>query len=267
MKGRPLNALTTADLNRLAPSIFATQPIDGVTDRYSFLPTISAVETMAGMGFLPVRASQSTSRTPDRRVFCRHMLRFRHVDHLDADLHEEVAEIVLSNSHDRSAAYSLSAGIFRTVCSNGLTIQSSDFGSFSIRHKGKDTRKAIEDATHEIVSHMPRVFETVSQWKQIILPRWRQIEMAREAWALKPCESIKPVALLTARRPADYTDEDASRDLWRTLNVCEENLIRGGLVARNSRGRQIRTRPIKSVSADLSIHRRLWEIAQSYSLN
>ena len=58
-----------------------------------------------------------------------------------------------------------------------------------------------------------------------------------------------------------------NRSLWATYNSIEESLIRGGLTARNSRGRQIRTRPVKAIDTDLRIHRSLWELAQRFSLN
>jgi hypothetical protein len=60
---------------------------------------------------------------------------------------------------------------------------------------------------------------------------------------------------------------DCSRDLWKTTNVIQEALVRGGLTGHNERGRRVTTRPVKAVEADLRINRRLWELAESYSLN
>jgi hypothetical protein len=108
---------------------------------------------------------------------------------------------------------------------------------------------------------------TGEAWKDIILPRSRQVEFAREAWGLKPNDSIPPVWLLTARRDEDLTLPDASRDLWRTTNVIQESLVRGGLTGRNERGRRVTTRSVKAVDADLRINRRLWEMAEAFSRN
>lgn len=191
------------------------------------------------------------------------MIRFRPAEHLTPALHEEPPEIVLVNSHDKTSAYSLSAGIFRLVCKNGLTVASASLGSFSIRHSGsRDTAKQIIDTTAEIASRMPAVMDTVRGWKQIVLPRKAQLIMAAEAFALKPVDGIKPSFLLTARRKEDYTDADANRDLWTTMNVIEENLMQGGLSGLSSRGRRVRTRPIRSVTADLAINKGLWRIAE-----
>jgi hypothetical protein len=57
------------------------------------------------------------------------------------DAREEVPEIVLVDSHDRSSAYRVFSGVFRLVCENGMIVQSSDFGSFSIRHSGSRDSK------------------------------------------------------------------------------------------------------------------------------
>jgi hypothetical protein len=52
-------------------------------------------------------------------AFARHLLRFRHADHLSAPaVGGEVPELVLLNSHDGTSAYKFLTGIFRLVCSN-----------------------------------------------------------------------------------------------------------------------------------------------------
>jgi hypothetical protein len=260
--------LTRDDIRRIAPSVFASHPIDSVSDRYAFVPTSEVVEIMKEYAFLPVKATQSTCRDFDRRSYTKHCIRFRSADDLTPALQEEVPEIVLVNSHDKTAAYSLSAGLFRLVCSNGLTVASATLGSFSIRHSGsRDTIKQIIDATSELASRMPDLMNTVRDWKQIILPRPRQLEFAEQAHALKANPAIKPAFLLTARRDADYTDAEGNRDLWRTLNVLQENLMQGGISGINTRGRRVSTRPIRSVTADLSINRQLWKFAENYANN
>ena len=70
---------------------------------------------------------------------------------------------------------------------------------------------------------------------------------------IRPNKLIRPAHLLTARREADYTDGEGRRDLWRTANVLQENLLQGGVQGRNERGRRVRTRPIKSVGEDVRV--------------
>jgi hypothetical protein len=58
--------------------------------------------------------------------------------------------------------------------------------------------------------------------------------------------------------------EDTGTDLWRTFNVVQENVLRGGLVRRLPSGRMSRTRAIGAIREDVRLNTRLWEIAASY---
>jgi hypothetical protein len=260
--------ITRDDLRRVAPSVFAAAPWEGMSPRYRHIPTFEVLDMLEDQGFHVTKAMQSRTRIPGKADFTRHMLRLRHVDHLTAQVGEELPEIVLVNSHDRSSAYKIFSGVFRLVCSNGAVVQSSDFGSFSIRHSGsRDLYQQVREATGRIMEGVPGIMDRITAWKEIILPRPDQLAFAREAADLKPNDSIPSSWLLTARRQEDMTRPDASRDLWRTFNVIQESLLRGGLSGRNERGRRIRTRPVKAVDADLRINRRLWQLAENYANN
>ncbi|QEH36572.1 hypothetical protein OJF2_51560 [Aquisphaera giovannonii] len=260
------STLSRDDLRTLTPSVFAATPWQGMSESYRFIPTADVLDLLEGQGFRVTSARQSRSRIEGKADFTRHMLRLRHDSFLDAS--DEVPEVVLVNSHDRSSAYRVFSGVFRLVCENGMIVQSSDFGSFSIRHSGsRDLFAQVREATARIMEGAPAILNRIEAWKQTILPRKDQLIMAAEAFALKPIDGIKPSFLLTARREADYTDSEGRRDLWRTTNCLQENLIRGGLTGRSERGRKVTTRSVKAVDADLRINRRLWELAETFSLN
>ena len=128
------------------------------------------------------------------------------------------------------------AGIFRLVCSNGLMVQSADFGSIRVHHSGgEDFQQRVIDATYQIVEEAPGRMAAIEEWKQIELSRPQQTAFAEAAMEIKPNASIRPAHLLTARREADYTDQEGRRDLWRTANVLQENLLQGGVQGRNER--------------------------------
>lgn len=258
-----LATLSNDQLHRSAPSIFATRPYESMSSRYKFVGTDTVLDIMRGLDFHPVQAMQSKPRKTEKHGFTRHFIRLRHADHLSSFHGEEVPEIVLENSHDGTAAYRLHAGIFRFVCSNGLIVASANFGAISVKHSGgRDFESRIIEATHQIAEHTPAAFKTVAEWKQIILPRSVQLDMAQRAFDLKPLDGIKPAFLLTARRQEDYTDEEGRRDLWRTFNTLQENTLRGGIQGVNPRGRRTRTRSIRSVAATIGLNRELWGIAE-----
>ena len=252
--------LTRDDLRVSAPSIFADRPWHDMSHRYRLVPTIEVVDILAERGYFPVRAHQSNSRIPGKADFTRHLIRFRHSGSLQPlAFVQETPELVLTNSHDGTSAYRFMAGIFRLVCENGLIVQSADFGSISVRHAGgADFRSRIVEATCRVAEESPRTSETIGARKQVDLTTPQRLAFASGAWELKPNPSIKPSHLLIPRRM-----EDDRPDLWHTLNRVQENLIRGDLRAVNAGGRRIRTRPIRSVDADIRINRGLWSLAHA----
>src|ERR1700749_2927476 len=54
------------EMRRSAPSVFASQPIEGVSERYSFLAASSILNGMRENGWVPVRAQEQCIRTSKR---------------------------------------------------------------------------------------------------------------------------------------------------------------------------------------------------------
>jgi hypothetical protein len=250
-------------LRQIAPSVFASNPWGGMSDRYKFVPTGDVLDIIAGLGFYPVKASQSKSRIPGKGEFTRHMLRLRHEDNLRQNVGEEFPELVLTNSHDGTSAYRFMSGIFRLVCSNGMVVSSADFGSISVKHSGgNDFEQRIIDATYSVVEDMPKTVEQIGEWKQLQLPPPVQAAYATAAHELlgeTVRDHIKPEKLLQARRTEDAADRSTGeRSLWTTFNTVQENLTKGGLTGFTERGRRTRTRPVKAVETDIRLNRALW---------
>ena len=249
--------MTTEQLRKTAPSVFATQPHDGVSDRYAFIPTTAVLDILRDRGFHPVKAAQTVTRLPNRKSFARHVIRFRHTDHLQPQgIGSETPELVLTNSHDRSSAYVIMAGIWRLVCGNGLMVQSAEFGSISVRHSGgHDFSSRILDATQQVIEETPRILERIEAWKGIELAQPQRLALATAALELRDNPIVTPDQLLIPRRP-----EDRKTDLWTVSQTIQENLTKGGLRGRASTGRRATTRPIRSVSEDLKTNKALWRL-------
>jgi hypothetical protein len=115
--------LTTDDIARLAPSALAREASDGMSQRYTYIPTIDVIDGMREAGFLPFRATQSGTRDTSRSEHTKHMIRFRHADSLPSvAVGDSLVEVVLVNSHDGTSSYKLMAGIVRLVCWNGMVV-------------------------------------------------------------------------------------------------------------------------------------------------
>ncbi len=159
------------------------------------------------MNFFPIKVRQSKTRIEGKGDFTRHMLTFRHTNDLNGlqTVGDEVAELLLINSHDRSSAYNFHAGIFRFVCENGMIVKDSDFGSFKIRHVGdQDFKQQVIDATYKIVEDTPKVMGQIDRWKGITLQPAQRLAFAEAATELLDNKSVKPAQLLSAPKGSRY---------------------------------------------------------------
>src|SRR5260221_8353869 len=69
-------AISDDEMRRFAPSVFASQPIEGVSERYSFLPTSCILNGMRENGWVPVRAQEKGVPTEARRGSQKTLVRF-----------------------------------------------------------------------------------------------------------------------------------------------------------------------------------------------
>jgi hypothetical protein len=138
-------AISDDEMRRFAPSVFASQPIEGVSERYSFLPTSSILNRRRENDWVPVRAQEQSVRTEARRGIQKHVVRFARAEHLQSWEKNQVRpEVVLVNSHDKSSAYQLHCGLFRLVCTNGMVVSDGTFQRISIKHSGFNPDSVIE---------------------------------------------------------------------------------------------------------------------------
>ena len=260
-----MNILTQQQLYKTAPAIFAESPDTAVSDRYGFVPTINVVDALQTEGWNPVRAQQTKSRDFDKKHLARHMIRFRQDPDRQMTVGDSVSELVLTNSHDRSAAYQLDLGLFRLVCSNGMVTPAGELGHIRVKH-GKNIVENIIDGSLQLAGEIENISDSVETFQSTLISREEAYLFARAALSLRYGEEwqsqspISPEALLQARR-----NEDKEPSLWKTFNRVQENLMKGGLIGRSSTGRSTRTRAIHSVSEDVRLNRALWQLTDEFS--
>lgn len=261
MTSRSDRVLSSADIMRTAPSVFAAYPWHGMSDRYKFIPTNHVLDVLGDMGFRPVRATQSKSRIEGKSDFTRHMVRLRHDDHVRPErvrVGDEFPEIILTNSHDGASTYVIQGGIWRKVCDNGLCVESGAAAGFrqSIRHQGSehDFDRRVIDVTHEVSAMLPMAMRTVQEWRGIEMSQRQRVALARNAITFRESPLENPANFLRTRRAEDVRD-----DVWTTMNVVQENVMRGGVRGRTADNRYVRSRPINSVDGEMRFNRHLWE--------
>jgi hypothetical protein len=245
-------------LRQNAPAIFAEEPAPRTSSRYTFLPTTELLGLLGEAGWHPHSAQQVSARSEDGKKYGKHIVRLRHGDlgKDSLDVGDSVPEMVVFNAHDGLAGHKLLGGIFRMVCSNGMTISEHDFGAIHLRHIGFD-RSEVFAAAERLANNVTNVNSTINEWKSIALTPAVERQFFTDASRIRwdnPDENI--VTNVSTRRRT----EDTSKDLWTTFNVAQENLIRGGFRANRREARRI-----KSIQKDLDINTKLWDLTNTYS--
>jgi hypothetical protein len=271
------NALTIDALRHYVPSAFATSPHSSRSSRYAYIETSQIIEGLVAQGFSPFKAVQSRSRIEGKTEFTKHMIRFRHADASAIQVGGNVPEVVLINSHDGTSAYKLLSGIFRVICTNGLVICERNMGELSIPHKGNVVHQVIE-GSFQIIEDSRKALGTIDRWSNLRLSAGEQNAFAEAAHSLRFADSdgkidtpITASQLLTPRRIEDRDVAGAwtrpAPDLYRTLNVVQENAIKGGLSARRPGSREtpsrmVTTREVRGIDQDVRLNRALWQLAE-----
>lgn len=262
--GQPL---TLDQIRSVAPAVFAMEAHDSRGPRYAYVPTIRPLETLLSAGWQVWECAQQRSRTADRDPYTKHMLRLRHPDKFGGGspslhiVHQGVPEVVIINGHDGSAAYRLTAGFFRFVCTNGLMVGTT-MGSMVVRHTvGPQTSDEVLLAGEKTITEkFPLVMAQVDAL-QAKKAHWEmERQLAKIAMKARYGDTVAPFPLedlLNRRRP-----EDKDPTLWNALNVVQENIMNGGWETRSAMmGRRSAVRPVERVTAVAKINGAIWDKA------
>jgi hypothetical protein len=148
-------------------------------------------------------------------------------------------------------------------------------GELNIPHKGNVINQVIE-GSFQIIDDARKALSTVDTWSNLRLTAGEQNAFAEAAHSLRFADAygkidtpITASQLLTPRRMGDRdANGEWSRpapDLYRTLNVVQENAIKGGLSARRPgerNARMVTTREVRGIDQDVRLNRALWQLAE-----
>ncbi len=258
---KPIRPLTNEELKKIAPSLFTDHPHHKVSDKYHFIPTIEVVEQLRDQNWYPVSVSEAGVRDLDKDGFQQHYVRCQHFSDL-INPRDNIVELLLFNSHNRSKAFSIGAGVYRHICSNGLVISDIIFDSYKIKHLG-DRENDVESAVSRITDVKPKLLEKVNRFENIILNQDEKQAFLQSAIPLRFPEHLEldnPNDLLEPLRSEDMKD-----DLYTTLNVLQEQLLSKASKIKGynkDTGRRFTSKEITSISKDVEINKGLWDIAE-----
>ena len=250
------SALSPDALRARVPAIYAPGAHERTSSSYTFISTERVLDALGSVGFVPVEARQAArARSP---LHARHLIRLRRRCET-VQLRDSIPEVLFLNSHDGTSAYQLRVGLFRVLCTNGLVVSMGIFPVWRVMHRG-DVVQDVVCAAPRISERFERLAAAVQHMERTVLDESQRLEFAAQALALRfPNDApgaMQPSQLLVPRRA-----EDVGNDLWRTFNVLQENILRGGLVRRSASNRLTRTRGIRAIREDVRLNSALWEMA------
>lgn len=216
MSARPLS---NEQLKELAPTLFTQTPHFEVREKYHFIPTINVIEEIRDNNWYLVSVSESNVRNEDKKGYQQHCVRFRHFENL-LNPGDNAVELLLFNSHDKSKSFSISAGIFRFICANGLVISDSLFETYKIKHLGERDNDIVT-AIANITDIKPKLMKKTNKLESIKLSQIEKESFAKNSIPLRFDEhlEVNHQDLLLPHREGDFKD-----DLYTTLNVIQEEL-------------------------------------------
>lgn len=251
--------LSNEELEQLAPSLFTDEPYFEASDKYHFISTIDVIEEIRFHAWYPVAVSEANVRDEKKDGFQKHCVRFRHLDDF-LNPKENSVELLLFNSHDRSKCFSISAGVFRFVCANGLVVADEVFESYQIKHIGERDND-VNIAIANITQAKHKILDKIELFSKIKL---NQDEKASFAKAAIPLRFENHLDISYSDLLIPHRSEDEKDDLYTTFNTIQEHLIRGNVSGTNKQtNRRFTSKEIKSISTDAQINKGLWSLVES----
>jgi hypothetical protein len=247
--------LSIETLKQVTPSVFATSPSPKMSQKYTFVPTIEIVENFDREGWKVYSAKQVGSGQ-----YAQHELRLRNGGL--PNVGDSLIEAVIRNSHNGLSAFSVSSGLHRLVCSNGLTVPTSVADSISVKHMKFDMGM-VREITDQFAERLPVIQRSVGKMETTFLEEDRLVDFVNKSalirWEKGSLPKINVEDFLRPER-----DGDVGNSVWKTFNVIQEKFVRGGLKYQSKKGRFTSMKELKNFQNINKINTNLWELAESY---
>lgn len=247
--------LSIETLKQVTPSVFATSPSPKMSQKYTFVPTIEIVENFDREGWKVYSAKQIGSGQ-----YAQHELRLRNGGL--PNVGDSLIEAVIRNSHNGLSAFSVSSGLHRLVCSNGLTVPTSVADSISVKHMKFDMGM-VREITDQFAERLPVIQRSVGKMETTFLEEEKLVDFVNKAalirWEKGSLPKINVEDFLRPER-----DGDVGNSVWKTFNVIQEKFVRGGLKYQSKKGRFTSMKELKNFQNINKINTNLWELAESY---
>lgn len=257
-----LQSISLDQLRSQLPQAFATQPSSRVSSRYTFIPTSQILTDLDRLGWKVRSITNPRYKSEGKQLHGKHLVRLFNPDiQINAEGDRNFVEIALYNSSDGTSRFRMEVGIFRMVCSNGLVIKTTDFGSVNMKHLNYSF-EALQTSINEMIAGLPNVVTKINTFSARVLSEQEMKQLAQSAYELRntgrQASDEEIAAILAPRR-----EEDRPNNLWTVFNRVQESIIQGGSLLVDRRGRMRSSKPIRSLDKGLKLNQELWALAEA----
>jgi hypothetical protein len=213
------------DLMSFAPAIANETIHESCSEKYSLVSTRRVADRLITSGWELIGGKQGGSRIEGMQNFTRHsvLLSLPHLHDKELDVRPYIS---FQNAHAGRGSAQTRVGLYRGACANELMFGALVEVKFRARHTG-NAEESVMDAIGLVACRMPEVLQQAREWSKFDTTLEQRVELAdagltarfgedRAKWAVNLDAVIHNV-----RR-----DEDTGRDLWTSLNVIQENILR-----------------------------------------
>lgn len=236
------------------------------SEKYKVITTKDLLNKFTDAGYEIRSSSVAKTYKPERQGYQRHLVRLQHPELAFKKVNDSRPEIVVTNSYDGSSSLTLTLGIYRLVCANGMVVGHS-FKQHKIRHVGDALDLALTAAS-EITLELEKLETMIGSWSHRVLTSTELEVLYLRVWdQFKPYKDATLVSKLSdafeARR-----DADAPNDLWTVFNRIQETIMRGGIqyeLPDTFNGRRTnRLRAVKAIKRNLDVNQRLFDLTEKF---
>lgn len=248
--------MTLESLRQATPSVFATTPAPKMSDKYTFVPTVEILENFEREGWKVFSAKQL-----GRGDFATHEIRLRNGEL--PQVGDSLVEAVIRNSHNGMSSFSVSSGLYRLVCSNGLTVPTSVADSIVVKHMRVDMG-VVRQITDEFADRLPLIQRAVGRMETKMLTEGQTMDFVNKATMIRWEKGSMPSSINLQDLLSPERKDDEGTSVWKTFNVVQEKFVRGGVQYKSQKGRAVSMRELKNFQSINKINTSLWELAESY---
>jgi len=201
------------------PVLHTTTPHEDASEKYSLISSIDIINELKNsynwhVSSVQIAPIKDKSRE-NKQVHC---VRLRHFFDYISPPQESAVEILFFNSFDRSKAFTISVGIYRFSCANGLVVGET-FDSYKLRHIG-DLENNLDEIIAKITDFKPKLEQKIRNFSSLMLSQPEMETFAKLAVPLKfaPHLEVESKQLHEPHRAEDRIDTS----LYTVMNVLRK---------------------------------------------